>query len=394
MDENQRGKMAARLAVYENQFIVGIGIVLAVWLRLTLSPLQTLDFTDFTGRWFDFIQAQGGFGALKYDFANYTPPYLYLLAISSSVFSRLPDVLAVKIVAMIFDFIAAAFVYKLVRLKFPAGSVPLFAFLAVLFAPTLFLNSSFWGQADVLYTTPLLAMLYYLLTGRERAAFIAFGLALSFKLQAVFLAPLLLILLLRGRVSWRSFLWIPAVYLLSIIPAWLAGRPLADLLLIYTQQAGFYPALTMNAANLYQWLPGDQYELLYPAGLIWSLAVILIFVVAVYKSQVQLASPRILQLATISAVLLPYFLPKMHDRYFFLADVLAIVYAFYFPRYFFLPVLVGLTSLFSYGPFLFGREIIPLPLLAIVPIFTLLLLFHHLATTIPKEQSDPPSWTT
>jgi Gpi18-like mannosyltransferase len=109
---------------------------------------------------------------------------------------------------------------------------------------------------------------------------------------------------------------------------------------------------------------------------------------------VQLASPRILQLATISAVLLPYFLPKMHDRYFFLADVLAIVYAFYFPRYFFLPVLVGLTSLFSYGPFLFGREIIPLPLLAIVPIFTLLLLFHHLATTIPKEQSDPPSWTT
>jgi Gpi18-like mannosyltransferase len=77
------------------------------------------------------------------------------------------------------------------------GLSPLFAALAVLFTPTVILNSSFWGQADAIHTTFLLACLYFLVTRREIPAFIAFGVAVAFKLQAIFLAPLLLILLLK-----------------------------------------------------------------------------------------------------------------------------------------------------------------------------------------------------
>jgi hypothetical protein len=85
---------------------------------------------------------------------------------------------------------------------------------------------------------------------------------------------------------------------------------------------------------------------------------------------------------------MPYVLPKMHDRYFFAADVMAIVYAFFFPRYFFIPILVILTSVFSYGPFLFGVEIVPLPLLAVVPTITILFLFNHLARTIQIQNNS------
>lgn len=367
---------------HENKLILLGGIFLAFLLRYSLREMETLDFKDFTGPWYDFIVQHGGLQALRFDFANYTPPYLYLLVIVTTLFSGFSKVFAIKLVSILFDFICAFFVYRMVQLKYgTSSSVPLFAFLAILFAPTVFLNSAFWGQADAIYTAGLVATVYFLLAKRPFSAFIAFGLAFTFKLQAIFLAPFLLILLVGGAVSWRLFLLVPLVYTVAMVPAWVAGRPLTELLLIYATQAGFYQELTMNAANLYQWLPNDQYDVLYPMGLVLATAVSFLFVVAVYKSRVLLTAEIMVQLATISVILLPYFLPKMHDRYFFAADVFTIVYAFFFPSYFYIPVLMGLVSLSSYGPFLFGREWVPLELAAVAPLFILLFLFHHLAQT-------------
>lgn len=373
---------------YEDLLILLVGIVLAGLLRFYLRGHETLDFVDFTEKWYDFIVENGGFRALGSDFSNYTPPYLYMLAITTLLFGNLSKVVAIKLVAVSFDFICAFVLYKLVKVRYPIGSRPLFASLLLLFTPTVFLNSALWGQADVIYTTGMVVSLYFFIVRRNTAAFIAFGLALAFKQQALFLAPFLLILLLKGKVSWRSFLLIPLVYLVAIIPAALAGRPLVDLLLIYTRQADFYPALTMNAANIYQWLHNGLYDLFFPAGLIFAAAVGFIFAVAVYKSSLELTNGVLVQLATISVVVMPYVLPKMHDRYFFAADVMAIVYAFFFPRYFFIPILVILTSVFSYGPFLFGVEIVPLPLLAVVPTITILFLFNHLARTIQIQNNS------
>jgi hypothetical protein len=46
----------------------------------------------------------------------------------------------------------------------------------------------------------------------------------------------------------------------------------------------------------------------------------------------------------------------MHERYFFLADVLTVVLAFYRPRLWFVPLIVQAASLLSYLPFLFWDE--------------------------------------
>jgi Gpi18-like mannosyltransferase len=62
---------------------------------------------------------------------------------------------------------------------------------------------------------------------------------------------------------------------------------------------------------------------------------------------------------------MPYVLPAMHERYFFTADVLAIIFAFHVPRYSYLAVLIGTVSLLAYQPFLFKREIIAMPWLAL-----------------------------
>ncbi|MEW5960748.1 MAG: hypothetical protein AB1801_23735, partial [Chloroflexota bacterium] len=352
-------KITTWLRRHEDTLILVVGLALALWLRYSLRNFESDDFRGFTGKWYDFIVNHGGFRALQYDFANYSPPYLYLLTMATYLFAGIPKVFAIKLISIIFDFGCAFFIYKLVRLKYPTGSIPCFAALAGLFAPTVFLNSSCWGQADVIYTTGLLACLYFLASRQEIPAFIAFGLALAFKLQAIFLAPLLFILLLKGRVSWRSFFIIPLVYFIAILPAWFSGRPLVDLLLIYFNQADTYQQLTKNAPNLYQWFPNRTYEIFYHAGLIWTAALIYLFALSVYKSRAQLTTAIMVELATISVLIMPYFLPKMHERYFFAADVLTIVFAFYFPPYFFVAILIQMVSLFTYLPFLFKVEVIP-----------------------------------
>ncbi len=372
----------------ESIIIVAIGVLLAILLRYTLRDYRSGDFIGALEPWYRFIDEHGEWGALKYAFSDYTPPYLYLMSLAHWLFHDvLPPLYAIKLISVSFDFIGAFFVYKIVKLLTPQGMMPIFAFLATLFAPTVFMNSALWAQVDMGYTAGLLACLYFLLVKRETLAFLAFGAAFSFKLQAVFLAPFLLFLWIKRIVRFRSFLLIPLVYFIAILPAWLAGRPLSELLRIYLEQAHRYHRLTLNAPNLYQWLSERFYDIFYPAGLVWTMAVVFLLAVGIYKSSQRMTPHLMVQLALISAVTMPFFLPKMHERYFFAADVMAIVFAFYFPRFFWMPIVIGLISFFSYGPFLFGIQVIPLQHLAIIMAVAIIILTWHLAVTLSRKEA-------
>ncbi len=158
-----------------NPFQISIVICLlsSLFLRYGLIDFESGDFKFHLSAWYDFIVNNGYFYALKHRFSNYTPAYLYLLIFSSA----LPKIVAIKLISIIFDFVCAFFVYKIVRLKYPEGMAPIFAALLTLFSPTVVINGSFWGQSDVIYTTGLLACIYFLLTKRKNYGFFAFGLA-------------------------------------------------------------------------------------------------------------------------------------------------------------------------------------------------------------------------
>ncbi len=113
----------------------------------------------------------------------------------------------------------------------------MFSTFAIFFAPTVILNSALWGQADALYTVALIACIYFLLIRQPALAMFFFGVSISFKAQAIFFLPLLFALLLRGEIPWKDCLLVPLIMFLSLVPAWLAGRPLIDLFSIYPSQA-------------------------------------------------------------------------------------------------------------------------------------------------------------
>jgi Gpi18-like mannosyltransferase len=373
---------------YVDVIIILTGTLLAIFLRYSLRTFQSHDYTYYYRQWYAIIKDQG-FAALGQNFSDYTPLSLYLLYGVSVLLPKVASVTAVKLPSIACDFIIAWYLYRIVRLKYEKGPVPIFAFLAILFAPTVILNSAAWTQIESIYTAALVAFLYYLLNKKNWLACIAFGIAVSIKLQSIYLAPLLFILFLKKVVSWKHLLAIPAVYFISVIPAWIAGRPLGELLTIYVAQINDYTHLANNAPNMYTWLPGDMDEMLYPGGVLFAVSLCLTYVAVVFKSRVRLSKQLIVQLAFLSVLLVPYFLPKTHDRYFYPSDVLAIAYGFYFPSYFYIALAANLISFFTYEPFLFNTNIFPQTLLALALLIVIIIVVHHVILTLYKPDVPP-----
>ncbi len=371
--------------------ILVIGIALAIFIRIPLLDFKSSDFFNSLKPWYVTIRSMG-FSVFGTNFTTYNPPYLYELYLIARFFPDTSNLLAVKIPSLIGDFICAYYVYKVVQLKYSSQSFPMFAALIFLFTPTVVLNSAFWGQADVLFTAPLIACLYFLMIRKNTLAFLAFGISLAFKLQAVFLAPLLLGLLLRGQVSWKHFLLIPLVLFIAIIPAWIAGRPLLELLFVYVFQTQQYQLLEMSAPTVYTWLPdvGLTQRFFTPTGVIFTAMLAFLFAIAIYKSSAKLTVPLLLKLALVPLLFMPFFLPKMHDRYFYPADVIAIMYAFYFPQYFFVPVVIVLSSFFAYQPTLFLAEPVPMAILAVGMFTMLIIVAKDALSELFSGQADAP----
>ncbi|MBD2020662.1 hypothetical protein H6F43_10765, partial [Leptolyngbya sp. FACHB-36] len=174
----------------------------------------------------------------------------------------------------------------------------------------------------------------------------------------------------------------------------IAGRPLIEVLLIYGNQTRGFPDLTKMAPNVYQWLSDDWYDIVVPIGILVTLTILFQFVRSAYRSRVVLDREQMLQLALTGALLMPYFLPKMHDRYFFLADILSILFAFYFPRYLWVAIVVEICSLLSYAPMLLGDTVVSLKVLSIVLGAAIWFMVRlHIKTFYPKSNSGPSQET-
>jgi Gpi18-like mannosyltransferase len=340
-------------------------VVFAVYVRYMFRDFITSDFTNYTSLWYAAVQ-EHGLAAAGTPVSNYTPPYLYLLYLTSVAFPHVPAVMAVKIPSIAFDLVCAGSVFLIVRMRYGTGLLPLWAALTVLIAPTVICNSGMWGQADSIYAGLLLACILLLMQGRGALAMVLFALALSIKFQSMFLAPALCAFWLRRLIRFWHLLLVPAVYALAMVPAWLEGRPALDLATVYMTQTVTYHDLSKNAPNFYLWLPDRYYDPIAIAGVMLMAVVGCCYVWYVVRSRVRLDPPLILKLCLLSLLMTPFFLPKMHERFFFVADVTAIAYAFYFPRQYAVAIMVSFASFFAYSPFLFHYTLVPPKLLPIV----------------------------
>lgn len=361
-------------------------VFLAILVRLPLLPFISPDMSTCLLPWMNIID-QNKFKSLAMNFSDYNMPYLYFMLLISYIKS-IPYSTSIKFISIIFEFLTCSFVYVLVKEKFKDRNIliPIFAFAVILFAPTVLTNGAFWGQCDIIYTFFVVASLYYLIKDRPSLACILYGIGFSFKLQAIFVAPILLLLFIKDKISLKNLLLIPLTCIAVMIPSYLAGRPFLDVINIYLNQAKSYDyALTLNAPNLYQWINNGYLQYFKTPGIIVTFAIVVASVVFLSKNIKKLTPEKIFTIALFYSLIVPFFLPKMHERYFFMADILSIIYAFYFPKKYYLAILVSLVSLFSYMPFLNGSASIELKYLAFVLLFVIIIVTKDLYELCANE---------
>jgi Gpi18-like mannosyltransferase len=320
--------------------------------------------------WYDFLKLHGVHG-IGSDFLGYTAPYTYLLWLSTLTSSFLPKVTAIKFICIIADAVNAVLVYRIVRIKYPNGLTALCAGSLFWILPTVTVNSSLWGQVDALYTLFILLCLYYLLTDRLLFGVAAFGMAFAVKAQAIFIAPVLAILFFKKRIAWWHFFAIPLVYILINTPAFLLGHSWLSILSVYSSQANTFQELSMNSPNLYLFMTTVPYKLGTIIGIVAAAALVGCWIWINSRSKLELNQNALLLTSFVSVALVPFVLPKMHDRYFYPADIFSLLTAFYMPELWFMPILYQIISSLTYMTYLLNAPILFTQTAAVLNTFTI-----------------------
>lgn len=335
-------------------------IVLA---KVSLLDYVSDDYAIFLNDWissYTTMNLKEGLGT--YIGSDYTPPYLYFMY----AISRFPDypwLYMVKAISLFAEILMAYAIMKLSSFKAKGEGAQLLVFHIALMLPTVMFNGAYWGQCDALYSAFCLLAVYLCLAKKPCRGMVAFGVAISFKLQTVFFLPMLLPLWYRKNVKLRHLLIIPCTYMAMMVPALWGGKSLHHVLTCYMQQAGQYNFMTVNAPSLYQFLPLIEidghvlYKMFSPMAM--ALGVGAIFAccapVAVYHKKLTPETTLLFGVLVLSCV--PFFLPKMHERYTFGADVLSLALCVWAPRRIVLPLLFGLASYICYTAGLPGDSI-------------------------------------
>lgn len=338
-------------------FVVGISLLTLV-IRNEFRGWQSGDFIQHLLPWAEYLETHGGFAGIASGPPNCDYPVTYQYILAFLTYLPASYLAKIKVVSVFFDFVSAAFVMLIVR-KIGGYSkksfVPWLAYAVALLIPTPILNSAAWAQSDSIYTAFLVMTLYFLIREKYPLAFIAFSLAFSFKLQAVFFFPVLLLLYLKGRnFSLLHFLTIPAVIAALSLPAIVIGKPLVEIFGVYIGQVQSYPKTTLNFPNMYFFLPDLHWQFALP-GILLTLALILTLYFVLLKSdRVVLAGGTLLEVSLLTVMICAYSLPSMHQRYLFAGDILAVIYLFTRRERAYIPLIIWLISVNGYLWYLYG----------------------------------------
>lgn len=348
-------------------------------LRGLCLSYETLDYQNFLAVWVDFFRQNGGLAALGMPVGNYNVPYLFFLALFSQ--SSIPDLYLIKLLSIFFDVVLAWSAMQLVGCFVRASAQRLACFFLVLFWPTVVLNGALWGQCDSIYVAFAVLSVWLALSGHPMLAMASIAVSFSFKLQAVFVMPVFLLFLLARRIKIWHFLVFPPICVLMVLPAVLAGRPLWESLTISLSQTGSIgDGLNYNSPSVFALFSDVQNpELAGKLGILAAALVIVLLAILVWRRRDSCSNRALLLSAALLAVAIPFFLPHMHERYFFAADILTLALALVDLRLTPLPLLCEFASLLGYHAYLKMRYLLLMSwgawaLIAVLTVLTVLLL--------------------
>ncbi len=325
----------------KTKIILFIGILLLVLVfAICTSNYVSGDYYIYLGNWIESYKSLSFSECLNNitTISNYTPVYNYFLIIIAKL--GVNSLHAIKFVTFIFSLllvISMELVIFFVR-KSEFNFLRAACFLLV---PTICIEYSFWGQCDAIYTAFCILAFYFALVKKSKLSFMFVGIAFVFKFQFLFIVPILFIMLIikdktgEKYLKWKD-LWIaPIMYALNFVPLF-TGASLIDLLSVYFSQAGYYDKLSQSCANfciIFDVFNIQGGSVPYYIIMILTILITLCLMIALIVYIVKLSKRRILDysdlvfFATVFSFIMVFFMPKMLDRFYFLASTLGIILA-------------------------------------------------------------------
>ena len=303
----------------------------AMLLRLCFVDRSNGDFEYYLNDWLVRFSGQNFSESMRMQVGEYHVLYQYLLYLITHL--PLPWLYSVKAVSFAGDaFLAGACLHMLAASD--GGAAKDNRALIVLLLPAVALNGGMFAQCDSLYTAALLWGVAFILSDRPGPGLACMGLALCFKLQAVFLFPVLLLFWLAGRISLKNLIPFFLTIFLVQIPAILGGKHPADLISIYASQTGLYTSLNYGAPNLWALVISDGLDAYAYGTFAIALAAgtCILLVSSASKASEYYEAGEWIGVSALIILAVVFCLPRMHERYTYLAELLVCLSALYNPR--------------------------------------------------------------
>lgn len=349
------------LIVKEKHLIIAVAAIAAAFaVRAAMLDYRSGDYNSCLMKWVDYYRTHGGFAALKDSVGNYNIPYLYFLALFS--YSSIKDLYLIKLLSIFFDVVLAFGMMKLAGVFTSSTKKRMAAFLITLLLPTVVLNGAIWGQCDSIYAAFAVLALWLVMTGRPKLSMVCMALSFGFKLQAVFIMPLYLVMLFAKKIKFRDYFIFPLTYIMLILPAVIAGRPFWEAFTIYFDTAHTIGlGLNYNSPSFLALISGDAGTSAVSAGSI-TFTFLYVFMIFfwMWRRRKSLGSETLLYAALLFVVGIPFLLPHMHDRYFFMADVLTLLPAILYPPFASVTILASFASLLCYYSYFNLKYLFPI----------------------------------
>jgi len=346
--------------------------------------------------WFKTMKECGGLASLSSNVGDYSLLYQTMVALLTYIDAD--PVYLYKTVSVIFDFlIAVSIAFFLCN----CGTETVFkgqnkemlfwsAYAAVLFLPTVFMNSAFWGQCDSIYTFFLLWSIWFLYKENFPLSFFMLGWALAFKLQPILLFPLYVYYYFsKKKFSLLNILITACTFWFSGIIVYISRWNTFESVGVYSNQVVMFKQMWMNVPSFWI-LIGDDYDKLHLFAIGLTFLILGTGLVLVLTGRQHMDSfEQIIALAVFVEWTCIVFLPAMHERYTYVMDLLLLMLAFINKKNFkFAFIAIG-TSCITYCSYLFTKKELNLPIV-ILYIFVWFLYTYSLFS-INIHQSDKPT---
>lgn len=353
--------------------IVLIGISLAGFLiRFSLRKFVSGDAACDLLLWYEQIKGAGGLQGVGEQVGTYNMLYQFLIAVMT--YLPINPLYAYKILSCVFDYMlalaAAWIIYDFSGENVSCEPISfekrrwqaVIVYSLIVLSPIVFINSALWAQCDAIYAFFIFVSFWLFCREKYIKSFIFYGIAVAFKLQAVFLLPFFLfVYFVKKNFSIIYFLVIPVSMCIVNIPCLVLGRGITEIFSLYLDQTSEYGAMSMNYPSFWYILNNEVmesgYEYYKDAAILFTVCALAGWMISWIVSRIDLRNRNMLYMVFILVYTCVLFLPSMHERYGYVYEILGILILFYNKKT--LPMLIILhgISLMTYGFYLHGSSI-------------------------------------